>query len=230
MSSDAPEVVLNELPIFPLTTVLFPGAVLPLHIFEERYKAMMQHAIENSGQFGLSYREDAAVARETLPEVGSVGCVAKVKAVIPLDEGRMNILTVGLLRYHVAEFLQTEPFLIARISAFTDDIEPDADLSRLQQDTKEMTGQFLKLLQTLSDVSNQSNLELPENPEALSMIVSSALPIEDKDKQRLLEMTSTRLRLSSIRHYLLQSMTRLQARVRKHDGARQNGHSQWRPS
>ncbi|HEY6329023.1 MAG TPA: LON peptidase substrate-binding domain-containing protein [Blastocatellia bacterium] len=221
---------MNELPIFPLATVLFPGAVLPLHIFEDRYKAMMQHAIDHSGQFGLSYREDAAVARETLPEVGSVGCVAKVKAVIPLEEGRMNILTIGLLRYHVVEFLEKEPFLIARISALTDDIEPDADLSRLQEDTREMTGQFLKLLQTLSDVSNESNLELPENPEALSMIVSSTLPIEDKEKQRLLEMTSTRLRLSSIRHYLLQSMARLQGRVKKHEGARRNGHGEWRPS
>jgi hypothetical protein len=57
------------------------------------------------------------------------------------------------------------------------------------------------------------------------MIVSSAMPIDDEDKQRLLEMTSTRLRLSSLRHYLLQSITRLQTRVGKHDGAKQNGHN-----
>jgi len=49
MPADGPEAVLDELPIFPLATVLFPGAVLPLHIFEERYKAMMKHAIDHSG-------------------------------------------------------------------------------------------------------------------------------------------------------------------------------------
>ena len=50
---------LDDLPVFPLATVLFPGALLPLHIFEERYKKMMRYAIENGGKFGLSYREDA---------------------------------------------------------------------------------------------------------------------------------------------------------------------------
>ena len=219
---------MDELPIFPLATVLFPGAVLPLHIFEERYKAMMKHAIDHSGQFGLSYREDAGVSLQTLPEIGSIGCAAKVKAVVPLEEGRMNILSMGILRYHIAEVIQSEPFVIAKVSVFTDDPEPDADLSRLHDDTTEMTGEFLKLLQTLNDISQQSSLELPKNPEALSMIISSALPIEDKDKQRLLEMTSTRLRLTNLRHYLLQSMSRLQSRVRKHDGARQNGHNKWK--
>ncbi|MGH9760382.1 MAG: LON peptidase substrate-binding domain-containing protein, partial [Blastocatellia bacterium] len=66
--------VVNEVPIFPLGTVLFPGVILPLHIFEDRYKAMMRYAIENRGQFGLSYRDDAAVGKDTPPEVGSVGC------------------------------------------------------------------------------------------------------------------------------------------------------------
>ena len=62
---------LEEIAIFPLATVLFPGAILPLHIFEDRYKEMMKYAIENGGVFGLSYRTDAAIARETPPEIGS---------------------------------------------------------------------------------------------------------------------------------------------------------------
>jgi ATP-dependent Lon protease len=225
MPSDGQEAVLDELPVFPLAAVLFPGSILPLHIFEERYQAMIRHAIENSGQFGLSYKGDAAVSIETPPEIGSVGCAAKIKAVLPLEEGRMNILSAGLLRYRIAEFTQTEPFLIAKVSTFSDDLEPGADLSRLHEDTKEITGQFLKLLQSLNDMSALSNMELPSAPEALSMIISSAMPIDDEDKQRLLEMTSTRLRLSSLRHYLLQSISRLQIRVGKHDGAKQNGHN-----
>src|SRR5215211_1475148 len=92
---------IDELPIFPLGTVLFPGAILPLHIFEDRYKQMMRRAIDGGGLFGLSYRSDAFIGRDTPPEVSSVGCVAKINAVIPLEEGRMNIISTGLVRYRV---------------------------------------------------------------------------------------------------------------------------------
>ena len=224
MSSDGQEAVLSELPIFPLAVVLFPGAILPLHIFEERYKAMIQHAIDNQGQFGLSFRSDAAVSAETPPAIGSVGCAAKIKAVLPLEEGRMNILTAGLLRFHITEFTQAEPFLIAKVSTFSDDLDLEADVERLNHDTKEITSQFLKLLQKLNDLSGLANVELPHSPEALSMVVASALPIDDKEKQQLLEMTSTKLRLNHLKRHLKEAMTRLENRVEKHERAKRNGH------
>ena len=75
MSHESTEDI-TELAVFPLSTVLFPGAILPLHIFEERYKAMMRYAIDNGNMFGLSYRNDAQVGRDTPPETGSIGCIA----------------------------------------------------------------------------------------------------------------------------------------------------------
>jgi Lon protease-like protein len=122
---------LDELPLFPLATVLFPGAILPLHIFEERYKELMRYAIENGGVFGLSYRNDAAIGRETLPDVGSVGCVAQINAVMPLDEGKMNIISTGAVRYRVAQLKQVVPFLIARVNPFQDEPESESELDRL---------------------------------------------------------------------------------------------------
>src|SRR5271156_4489752 len=88
MVAEGPDPVLTELPIFPLATGLFPGAILPLHIFEERYKELMQYAIEHSGQFGLSYKDDASIGQETHPAISSVGCAAKINTVFPLEEGR----------------------------------------------------------------------------------------------------------------------------------------------
>ena len=60
----------DELPLFPLATVLFPGTILPLHIFEERYKEMMRYAVEHGGMYGLSFRDNAAVGHDTVPEIG----------------------------------------------------------------------------------------------------------------------------------------------------------------
>src|SRR5215475_2365266 len=109
---------ITELAVFPLTTVLFPGAILPLHIFEERYKTMMRYAIDNGGMFGLTYCSDAQVGRETPPQTGSIGCIARINAVMPLEQGRMNILSTGLIRYRLTGLRQSEPFLIATIDTF----------------------------------------------------------------------------------------------------------------
>ena len=216
--------LLTEIPIFPLATVLFPGGILPLHIFEDRYKDMMRHAIENHGQFGLSYREDAGVGIETLPAVGSVGCSARINAVMPLSEGRMNIISTGLIRYRIVHVKQSAPFIIADIEPFSDDPEPQADLSRLQSDTGALASQFLSAIRALNDAPAQEQPDLPEDSEAFSLSVASALPIDNENKQRLLEMTSTRLRLTRLRHYLVGSLSNLNQRLIRHERAKGNGH------
>lgn len=218
--------MLTEIPIFPLATVLFPGAILPLHIFEERYKDMMRYAIEHQGQFGLSYREDAEVGLQTPPASGSVGCAAKINAVMPLEGGRMNIISTGLVRYRVLEVKQSDPFVIATIEPFSDDPEPQADLSHLQSDTGGLANQFLSALHSLNDAGGQQELELPEDAESFSLSVASALPIDNEAKQALLEMTSTRLRLTRLRHYLVGSLSNLNERLMKHERAKSNGHGQ----
>src|SRR5215469_15301932 len=225
MPSDSIE-LLTEIPIFPLATVLFPGGILPLHIFEDRYKDMMRHAIENHGQFGLSYREDAGVGIETPPAVGSVGCAARINAVMPLSEGRMNVISTGFIRYRIVQVKQSAPFIIAAIEPFSDDPEPQADLSRLQSDTGALASQFLNAIQSLNDLPAREEPELPEDAEALSLSVAAALPIDNETKQRLLEMTSTRLRLTRLRHYLVGSLSNLNQRLLRHERAKGNGHGQ----
>ena len=92
------------LPIFPLSVVLMPGELLPLHIFEERYKAMMRDALDGERRFGLSYVTQATVGIDTPPPIGSTGCTAQITAVIPLPDGKMNLLSVGSGRYVIREY------------------------------------------------------------------------------------------------------------------------------
>jgi Lon protease-like protein len=216
---------ITELPVFPLSTVLFPGAILPLHIFEERYKAMMRFAIDNGGMFGLSYRTDAQVGRETPPQIGSVGCIAKINAVMPLEQGRMNILSTGLIRYRVAGMRQSEPFLIAMVETFADDLEPGADLTRMVEETEPMASQFLEAAQSLDEPGIPSIQELPDDPEAFSLLIAALLPVDNDAKQTLLELTSTRVRIARIRHYLTRALADFNARIKVQEVAKTNGHA-----
>ena len=215
---------IDDLPIFPLGTVLFPGAILPLHIFEDRYKQMMRFAIENGGRFGLSYRSDASIGRETPPEIGSVGCVAKINAVVPLEEGKVNVISTGVIRYRLLGVQQSLPFILARVEPFTDDLEPGADLNRIFDDISEICKRFLEAAQALDETGSLVNQDISEDPEEFSLIVSSALPIDNDSKQNLLEMTSTRLRLTRLRQYVLNALGQYNERLKMQERARNNGH------
>src|SRR5215471_14197368 len=187
------EKILDALPIFPLATVLFPGEILPLHIFEERYKQMVRHALDNGGLFGLCYIPNAAIDRETPPDVGSVGCVAKINAVMPLDEGKLNIVTTGLVRYRLSALAQQVPFILARVESMSDDIEPEDDFKPLIDEVAEASRRYFETAKALDELGGVPE-ELPEDPESLSLLVASTLPVDSHLKQLLLEMTSTRLR------------------------------------
>jgi Lon protease-like protein len=216
--------IIEELPIFPLGTVLFPGAILPLHIFEDRYKEMMRYATEHDNLFGLSYHGDAYVGRETPPDLGSIGCVAKINAVMPLDEGKLNLLSTGVVRYRVLEFQQVLPFLIGRVETFNDDEEPEEELEFIMDDVAEMCRSFLEAAQMLDELSSAINQELPEDPEAFSLIVSSALPVDNDTKQSLLEMTSTKQRLTLLKRYVAAALSKYESRIKIQELAKKNGH------
>lgn len=215
---------LEEIAIFPLATVLFPGALLPLHIFEDRYKQMMRYAIDNGGLFGLTHQSDAAIGRETPPEIGSIGCVAKINAVVPLEGGRMNVISTGVIRYRVVGIRQSTPFIVARVELVTDDLEPGDDLNRIFDDIADNCRKFLEAAQALDEPNAPANQELPDEPEAFSLLVASALPIGNDAKQSLLEMTSTRLRLTRLRPYVLSALSAYSDRIRIQRTAKGNGH------
>ena len=215
---------LEEIAIFPLATVLFPGGLLPLHIFEDRYKQMMRYAIDNGGVFGLAYRSDSAIGRETPPEIGAIGTVAKINAVVPLEGGRMNVISTGVIRYRVLGLRQSSPFIVARIEPLTDDLEPGDDLNRVFDEIVDLCRRFLEAAQALDEPNAPVNQELPEEPEAFSLLVASALPIDNDAKQTLLEMTSTRLRLTRLRPYVASALSDYSDRLRIQQTAKGNGH------
>src|SRR4051812_9643101 len=104
-----------EIPLFPLPSlVLFPNVIIPLHIFEERYKQMIYACIESGESFGLVQLREGA-QEESGSTIHRVGTTARVVQVERLPDGRMNILCQGESRFTILRFLEHEPFWKASV-------------------------------------------------------------------------------------------------------------------
>src|SRR4026207_1545519 len=129
--SEAFEKVLGikQLPLFPLPLVLLPNEVLPLHIFEPRYQQMLTDIELRRKLFGITFFEEEGGFPES-PTIGTVGCAAEVRETNALPDGRSNIITSGVIRYRLLEYLDVgTPYFSAAIEFFEDD-EEGTDLVR----------------------------------------------------------------------------------------------------
>jgi len=105
------------LPLFPLGLVLFPRTGLPLHIFEDRYKLMINEALEGSREFGVVLTMEKGIA--------SIGCTARIDRVTKTyDDGRMDIETTGYRRFEIDELNEERPFLSGEVTFFDDEFDP----------------------------------------------------------------------------------------------------------
>jgi Lon protease-like protein len=227
IETDATE---HLLPIFPLSVVLMPGELLPLHIFEERYKAMMQDALEGERRFGLSYVRQAKIGVDTPPPIGSIGCTAQITAVIPLPDGKMNLLSVGSGRYVIREYTQVEPYLVARVEPLSDHTPETPDLVELADAVRALFDRLAVAARTLSNESGDSTPpELDVAPEALSFLIAANVALENDAKQEMLEMTDTVTRLRLLRDRLDDLVETYEYRAEMNKRAKSNGHGHKAP-
>ena len=215
----------RELPLFPLPVVLFPGVPLPLHIFEPRYRQMIDDIHSTNNLFGLSYF-DSTTSDKEIPAAGHVGCVAEVTETQALPDGRSNILTMGIIRYRVDGYVERgEPYLVAQVSFFEDD-EEDTEL--LIDSSHEVAETFSRIARAVRTI-NDERAGLPDisdtEPQRLSFLVAAAMEIDADVKQELLELRRTSERLKRLRDMLARAVTSYEERARVHELAKGNGHS-----
>jgi Lon protease-like protein len=215
----------RELPLFPLPVVLFPGVPLPLHIFEPRYRQMLEDIRAGNNLFGLSYFDSTTAEREA-PPVGHVGCAAEVSETQTLPDGRSNILTVGVVRYVVDEYVDRgDSYLVARVSFFEDDEEDTESLSERARHGGELFTRIARAIRTIND--DRANLPdiTDTDSQRLSFLVAAAMEMESELKQELLELRSTSERLHRLSDMLERAVGTYEERARIHQLAKGNGHS-----
>ena len=225
--SEASEKVLgiNQLPLFPLQVVLLPNEVLPLHIFEPRYRQMLTDIELRRNIFGVAYfdQEGGITGR---PAIGSLGCAAEVREKSRLPDGRSNIVTSGVIRFRILEYVESEtPYIMCVAEFFEDDSEDPEDLEPLADEVFDLFERVAKAAFKLSG-GRGSFPEIPRtDPEKLSFLVAAAFNLDDDVKTKLAEMTSTKERLSKLRNILIQAVDKMEDNAEIVKAAQTNGHS-----
>ena len=204
------ELSVRELPLFPLPdVVLFPQEVLPLHIFESRYRMMLQTALESDKRFGV-VRWDPV--KKNMDEVG---CCAEIIKHQIFDDGRSNLITLGQQRFRILEVTREVPFLIAMVSWIEDqEVLDHEQLNKLSEQVRQALIDVVALTGKLTDSNPELPEELPDLPRELSFWIAGHLggPVAD-EQQKLLEINDTKLRLELEFEMLDQTRRQLAART-----------------
>ncbi|MFQ5696295.1 MAG: LON peptidase substrate-binding domain-containing protein [Terriglobia bacterium] len=202
------------LPLFPLEVVLFPGAALPLHIFEPRYKQMIERCLEEKLAFGVMLARADGLAK--------VGCTAAIlKVVKKYPDGRSDILTIGERRFRLLQVFDDLPYYQGRVEFVPDEDDQDAVDAQSQEQLLELYQGICRRLR-----GRRRPERLTHQPEKhLSYQLAAGLPLEPELKQRLLETLSEGERQASLLERLEAMATELAQREKARKKASGNGHA-----
>lgn len=185
-----------EIPLFPLNVVLFPGMALPLHIFEPRYRLMIKRCMESDKTFGVSLIAEGEEGQSgTLPSI--VGTSALITEMSPFEDGRMNLQATGKRRFRVLSVREEDEYLVGTVE-WLDDVAGERSAPAWADKVRRILRRYLELLAKNAQVTgiDTATVEMPQDPETLSMVVGALLQLSNEQKQELIEMTSTAARLS----------------------------------
>ncbi len=183
-----------ELPLFPLNTVLFPGALLPLHIFEERYKRMIAGCVEERRPFGVLLIRTGYEVGETA-EPFEVGTTAHIARVDELEEGKMNLICLGGHRFRTVRVVSEDPYLTGEVELLASTSTDDSKAKELSDDAGSLFAEYVRLYLAISNQWARS-VEMPGEPDGLADFIGARLGVAPQVKQRLLEELSARTRLA----------------------------------
>ena len=197
------------LPLFPLDVVLLPGAPLPLHIFEPRYKEMIAECRANNAPFGVVRALDEGLAE--------IGCTAEIVTVTKeYPDGRLDLIAEGRKRFEVLELNRKRSFLQAEILLIADEVGAAAS----QDKTRAIQAHFeiLSLAGAVQDLS-------AADQSTLSFYLAGSLPLDLDFKQKLLAMRSESQRIQAVVAYLESILPNLRRAARARQKAGGNGHA-----
>jgi uncharacterized protein len=189
----------EQLPLFPLSAVLFPGAPLPLQIFEERYRTLVRDLLElepAQRRFGVVAIEAGSEAGMALPQMFPLGCEARVERIEPLPDGRSRLLAYGGARFRLLEVdTVSKPYLIGRVRWLDEPSGEPGIADALVPAVHTALRAYLETLAALTG-GNVDHDELPDDAAELSYVTAGAILLGLRERQALLELgdTATRLR------------------------------------
>lgn len=197
----------RELPLFPLPeVVLFPGRPLPLHIFEFRYRMMMNTILEEDRRFGV------VMVNPVDGEIAKIGSCAELLRFQRLPDDRMKVLTMGQQRFRILEYVREKPYRVGLVE-WLEDKPTTENLYPLASEVEQLLQDVVRLSAKLTDQKIELPDDLPDLPVELSYWVAGNLYGVAAEQQALLEMLETKERLQREAEILTSTRNHLAART-----------------
>ncbi|KAL0731820.1 hypothetical protein Bca4012_027914 [Brassica carinata] len=196
-----------ELPLFPLPLVLFPGAILPLQIFEFRYRIMMHTLLESDLRFGVVYSDAVSGS------AAEVGCVGEVVKHERLVDDRFFLICKGQERFRVTNLVRTKPYLVGEVTWLEDRPSGEENLDALAGEVEVLMKEVIRLSNRLNGKAEKEVQDLRRNqfPTPFSFFVGSTFEGAPREQQALLELEDTAARLKRERETLRNTLNYLTA-------------------
>ncbi len=206
MSSPS-SIAVRELPLFPLSeVVLFPGRPLPLHIFEFRYRIMMNTVLKADRRFGVLMVDPADGA------IATVGCCAEVIQYHRMPDDRMKMMTIGQQRFRLLEYVREKPYYVGLVE-WIEDQPTERDLKGLATEVSQLLQDVVRLSGKLTGQEMELPDDIPNLPIELSYWIAHNLYGVAPEQQSLLEMQDTSTRLEREAEILTSTRNHLAARA-----------------
>ena len=203
----------DYLPLFPLDVVLFPEMLLPLHIFEERYKEMIAECLQGNSPFGVLYSHQDTVE--------TIGCKAEIRQVNKrYPDGRLDLVAVGQKRFQVSSFDSERAYLRGSVELLPDSVRDRGPSEELARRTLDLYAQTSRLMgeDDPEEFSPESSFQ------GLAFKLASSLHLQNAIRQRILEARSEDQRLEELAEHLSALIPRLTERQKSAKMAGSNGH------
>lgn len=209
---------MSDIPLFPLNVVLMPGAPLPLHIFEDRYKQMVDECLEQESEFGMVFADESGTRK--------VGCTARIVELVErYDDGRMLILVEGSRRFKLNNVLTGKPYYVGEIEYFEEEPEEDG--------VQALAEECIALLERVVEAATEGSVGIEIEPpyRNLSFAIAGRVEFEAETRQQILELTSEKARLEKVKELLTAAAERLERERQAREKAQANGHlrEDWKP-
>ncbi len=203
----------TTLPLFPLGSVLYPGLILPLHIFEDRYRQLVADLLAEPEprKFGvIAIRRGRETGIDGVSALYETGCTAVVRRVEKHPDGRFDLVTVGGQRFRLIRLGAAAPYLSGEVEMLTDEAADETESAIAVPALQRSFRAYLELLSERGG-AKVSIPDLPDEPVLLSYLVAAAVVVDVPDKQALLDKSDVLTRLSAERVLLAREIAMLRS-------------------
>jgi hypothetical protein len=194
----------ETLPLFPLGSVLYPGLLLPLHIFEDRYQQLVRDLLDEPEprRFGvIAIREGSETGASSVSALYQIGCTATVRRISEREDGRFDVVTIGAERFRLRGLDYSRPYLQGEVDLLPEETGDEAAASAAVQTVQQAFRTYIDAL-TTRGVTQVSLPQLPSEPISLSYLVAASIIADLQDRQVLLAEPDALRRLRAERALL----------------------------